>query len=155
MKGFKKLTAGLMGVVMALGVCGFTAFAADGIDTEDELISALKNNTTEDVEIELAGDIPLTKEIVIGGNRDVTIDLGGHTLTGVSNSKVFQFGTLGKDEGKEYENTGSLTLENGTITGYVGIVNCFGEVYLEDGLEIDTTEEAVVSYGGTVEVNGA
>ena len=30
MKGFKKLTAGLMGIVMALGVCGFTALAEDG-----------------------------------------------------------------------------------------------------------------------------
>ena len=29
MKRFKKLTAGLMGVVMALGVCGFTALAAE------------------------------------------------------------------------------------------------------------------------------
>ena len=31
MKKFKKLTAGLLGAVMALSVCSFTAFAADGM----------------------------------------------------------------------------------------------------------------------------
>ena len=30
MKKFKKLTAGLLGAVMALSVCSFTAFAAGG-----------------------------------------------------------------------------------------------------------------------------
>ena len=47
MKRFKKLTAGLMGVVMALGVCSFTAFAGDGdvvnIKTSEQLIDTIKN----------------------------------------------------------------------------------------------------------------
>ena len=53
MKRFKKLTAGLMGVVMALGVCSFTAFAgeddkyAEGaeikISSDEELVKAINN----------------------------------------------------------------------------------------------------------------
>lgn len=47
MKKFKRLTAGLLGVVMALGVCSFTAFAGDGdvvnIETSEQLIDTIKN----------------------------------------------------------------------------------------------------------------
>ena len=48
MKGFKKLTAGLMGVVMALGVCGFTALAADkkGSCAKAQLPSSINNNAS-------------------------------------------------------------------------------------------------------------
>ena len=56
MKKFKKLTAGLLGVVMALSVCSFTAFAADTVKTEDELKAAVKNGGV----IELEDDITLT-----------------------------------------------------------------------------------------------
>ena len=43
MKRFKKLTAGLMGVVMALGVCSFTALAGEPIyiNSDEDLVAAI------------------------------------------------------------------------------------------------------------------
>ena len=77
MKKFKKLTAGLLGAVMALSVCSFTAFAADAVKKEDELRDAVKNSGV----IELEDDIILTDVLIIENGTDITLDLNGHTLT--------------------------------------------------------------------------
>ena len=78
MKGFKKLTAGFLGVVMALGVCGFTALAAgnvarieggDEYSTLQEAIEKAENGDT----IVLIDDT--TENVVIDGNKELTIDL--------------------------------------------------------------------------------
>ena len=83
MKGFKKLAAGLMGVVMALGVCGFTAFAEDkGVSNESELKSAIESAGNGDT-IVLEEDIK-TSTLVKGNTLseiNLTIDLNGHDLT--------------------------------------------------------------------------
>ena len=80
MKRFKKLTAGFLGVVMALSVCSFTALAADGeIHISD--VTALKDAITkqedgqtwilEDTTYELESTIKITKDITIEGNGAV------------------------------------------------------------------------------------
>ena len=85
MKGFKKLTAGFLGVVMALGVCGFTALAAgnvarieggDEYSTLQEAIEKAENGDT----IVLIDDT--TENVVIDGNKELTIDLNGKVLSG-------------------------------------------------------------------------
>ena len=83
MKGFKKLTAGLMGVVMALGVCGFTALAEDKeVSDGEELKSAIENAKDGDT-IVLKEDI--TTETLVENNNlseiSLTIDLNGYDLT--------------------------------------------------------------------------
>ena len=83
MKGFKKLTAGLMGVVMALGVCGFTAFAEDKkVSNESGLKSAIEsagNGDTIVLEEDITTDT-LVKDNTLSG-INLTIDLNGHDLT--------------------------------------------------------------------------
>ena len=153
MKKFKRLTAGLLGAVMALSVCSFTAFAADPITTEAALKNAIENAGDGDT-IVLDGDITLTNSLVIAGDRDITLDLGGYTLTGANGANILQFGY----KNDEYKNTGSLTIENGKITGSGGLVNVFGKLRLEDRLKINvisTDFNMITSYGGTIEVNGA
>ncbi|HIW25773.1 MAG TPA: S-layer homology domain-containing protein [Firmicutes bacterium] len=80
MKGFKKLTAGFLGVVMALGVCGFTALAegdtSTGIDSMEELTTALGGEAET---LEIAGDINVTGMVSI--SRDVVINGNDHKLT--------------------------------------------------------------------------
>ena len=83
MKGFKKLTAGLMGVVMALGVCGFTALAEEPKKvTKDNFQDIVESAGDGDI-IVLEGDI--TTSTLVKGNTlseiNLTIDLNGHDLT--------------------------------------------------------------------------
>ena len=83
MKGFKKLTAGFLGVVMALGVCGFTALAAGNVakigDKEYPTLQDAINNAGEGDTIEL---IDNTKEnVTIASDDELTIDLGEYTIT--------------------------------------------------------------------------
>ena len=94
MKGFKKLTAGLLGVVMALGVCSFTALAEDSItsesnggayqvgdntyDTLDEAYNHIGNDS--DRTIKLVGPV---KELDIEGKEDLIVDGNGQTVGSV------------------------------------------------------------------------
>ena len=83
MKGFKKLTAGLMGVVMALGVCGFTALAEDkGVSNESELKSAIESAGNGDI---IVLEENITTDTLVTDNTlseiNLTIDLNGHYLT--------------------------------------------------------------------------
>ena len=81
MKRFKKLTAGLMGVVMALGVCSFTAFAGEGKEVEIKDDTSLANAIVgqadgqtwvfEDKTYDLKSTIKITKDITIEGNGAV------------------------------------------------------------------------------------
>ena len=92
MKGFKKLTAGLMGVVMALGVCGFTAFAEDGkvyIDSDenfDEALDAAKDGSEIVLRANVkTGDLGAEPILIDGKERlvlekSLTFDLNGHVL---------------------------------------------------------------------------
>ena len=82
MKGFKKLTAGFLGVVMALGVCGFTALAEDstpeGIDSMEDLTAAV-NAQADGQTWEITGNFEVTAMVDI--NKSITINGNGYTLT--------------------------------------------------------------------------
>ena len=82
MKGFKKLTAGLMGVVMALGVCGFTAFAAEPKkvtkDNFQDIVGSAEDDDIIVLEEDITTDTLVTDNTLSGIN--LTIDLNGHDL---------------------------------------------------------------------------
>ena len=156
MKKFKKLTAGLLGVVMALGVCSFTALAGDTVTTED----ALKEAVETDGVIELGANIALSDVLVIENGTDITIDLNGYTLTGASNKYAIQFGSFdanGESDFEEctYENDGELIIENGEIDCYSAVLNYFGDVTFADDLTINAENRIITTYGGEVTVDGA
>ena len=86
MKRFKKLTAGLLGVVMALGVCSFTAFAEEGkkvaqIGEEkyETLQKAIEAATDGDT-IVLLDDVT-TDTLSSSVEKNITYDLKGNDLT--------------------------------------------------------------------------
>ena len=83
MKGFKKLTAGFLGVVMALGVCGFTALAEDSttkeIDSIDKLTAAVSAQEDGQTWILKKMTYNLTSTIKI--ETDVTIEGNGAVLS--------------------------------------------------------------------------
>ena len=95
MKRFKKLTAGLMGVVMALGVCSFTAFAGDGtvveINNVDELTAAIADQETGQVWEFVEGTYEINDALVI---------TSGITIEG-NNSEIVVNGTLPGTNGKK------------------------------------------------------
>ena len=157
MKRFKKLTAGLMGVVMALGVCGFTALAAKTIPVKsaEELANAVKEN--DDITIILDNDIDLNidlkKTLEIPNGKNITIDLNGYKLTGADSGYAIQFGEAGND--KKCENDGRLVIENGTIECYRAVSNYYGEVEFGDGLTVNASDRIMTTHGGEVTVDGA
>ena len=162
MKGFKKLTAGLMGVVMALSVCGFTALAATTeVSNGEELKNAIENAGNEEVVIELTGNIKLEDTLVIPNDKNITLDLGGCTLTtGSESGYAIQFGEFNKSgetdfEKCTYKNDGELIIENGKIDCYSAVLNYFGDVTFGDDLTIDAENRGITTYGGEVTVDGA
>ena len=151
MKGFKKLTAGLMGVVMALGVCGFTALAAEiEVSNESGLKSAIESAGNGDT-ITLTENIELEKALEIPNGKNITLDLDGNTLTGPENGYAIQFG----DSNTEEKNSGELEIINGKIESKYAIINYGGSIVLGKGLEVFSIYGAVASRGGEITVDGA
>ncbi len=152
MKGFKKLTAGFLGVVMALSVCSFTALAATTkVSKGEELKNAIENAGNEEVVIELTGNIKLEDTLVIPNDKNITLDLGGCTLTtGSESGYAIQFGNS-NTEG----NSGELEIINGKIESKYAIINYGGSIVLGKGLEVISTYRAVESQGGKITIDGA
>ena len=148
MKKFKKLTAGLLGVVMAMSVCSFTALADDEktkyIETSAELVDAIENqedgqtwvlkgNTTYDIGDEI---YEFTKD-----NDKFTIDnhSNGFVFPIVVDGLTIQ-GKKGTVITSTYEvNTGNWNLQNFiTISG--------SNVTIQD---VDIKGNPNKAYGGT------
>ncbi len=100
MKKFKKLTAGLLGVVMALSVCSFTALAGDGdvvnIETSEQLIDTIKNQDKDQTLVlkengsyELKEKISITKNIEIIGNGSTLEYVGDNISSDKGNGSFF------------------------------------------------------------------
>lgn len=101
----------------------------------------------------------LTDTITFNKNLNITVDLNGEVLRGPSNGYVFQFGSFTATGGgaayQDYTNTGTLTIKNGTVIGYRGVMNYFGNVVLDKGLSMEANERIVNMRGGKVTVQGA
>ena len=113
MKRFKKLTAGFLGVVMALGVCGFTAFA------EDNYVAKIGNTGYEDfataVEKANSGDIIVLLDNVTT-NSFIDAKSEGYSITLDLNGHDFEYEGVYNDEGEYYYSIGALNGGNVTVT---------------------------------------
>ena len=161
MKGFKKLTAGLMGVVMALGVCGFTALAADGryvakIDNTEytyfaDAIKAAKENK--------GCTIVLLKDVTADGFKaedgdKFTIDFNGFTYT--IDGTVGSTGT--ETNGMQLLKGSDITLENGTIKSDKAkiLIQKYGTLKIDDMDLIggDVCQYVISNNNGTTTITG-
>lgn len=132
--------------------------------TFDTLAKAIEKVNQESagasITVTLGRDQIAADNIQIKKGLNVTLDLGGHTLRGPDSGYTFQFGsfdkgTASKAEDCDYINGGTLTLKNGTVIGYQGVRNYFGNVVLDQGLTMTTKERLVNTYGGKITVQGA
>ena len=134
---------------------------AQPFDTLVKAIKAVnKANAGDSITVTLGKDQIVTETIQIQKDLNVTLDLGGKILRGPDSGYTIQFGsfdkgTATKPEDCEYTNSGTLTLTNGTVIGYRGIINYFGNVVLDQGLTMTITERVVNTYGGKITVQGA
>ena len=151
MKKFKKLTAGLLGAVMALSVCSFTALAADldlvnGVQRadKDKIFNNVLFANGKDVTVESAGEG--NGLIVTVGGNEYTFNKNEATENGLT---IF----AGGDNDKTDKNV-TITVEDGakvyTIFGgghgnsHVGNV----EINIKEGAEADAI------YGGGLTSHG-
>lgn len=103
-------------------------------------IEAMIANDEPEVEIILSEDLAVSAPIEIPEGKEVTLDLGGKTLSGSRPLAV---------------DGGTLTLKNGTVetTGYAVVATNGAEVIV-DGANIDSTNMGITaSNGATVTVN--
>ena len=119
-----------------------------------------KASAGDSITVSLGKDQIVTETIQINKDLNVTLDLGGKTLRGPDSGYTIQVGSFdkggaAKPEDCEYTNSGTLTLTNGAVIGYRGILNYFGNVVLDQGLTLTTTERVVNTYGGKITVQGA
>ena len=160
MKGFKKLTAGLMGAVMALGVCGFTALAADGnvakigkteYKTLALAIEAAKSNNG--CTIELLDDVEEDGFKAEDGNK-FTIDFKGFTYT--IDGTVGSTGT--ETNGMQLLKGSDITLKNGTIKSNKAkiLIQKYGTLKIDDMDLIggDVCQYVISNNNGTTTITG-
>ena len=130
MKKFKKLTAGLLGAVMALSVCSFTAFAEGkvvakiGNDPYETLQGAVNAAGEDKTTIELIEDTE--EDITIPAGKNIVLDLNGNDITNISSHTITNNGTLRiKGEGTVDNvthakaaifNEGTVVLDGGNYT---------------------------------------
>ena len=97
MKKFKRLTAGLLGAVMALSVCSFTALAADGDvakigETGYETLQQAVDAAGKDDRIVLLKNVK--EDIVVKEDDDIILDLNGKDITNLNNHTITNKGKL-------------------------------------------------------------
>ncbi len=121
MKRYKKLTAALLGAIMALSVTGFTAFAEDEKvakigDTEYSSLSGAIEKAEDGDTIKLISDT--LENVVIEKNQNITIDLNGYTLNGGTDKDETGKDTEHKDK-PAIRNNGTLTIKDSDGGGVI------------------------------------
>ena len=137
MKKYKKLTAAVLGVVMALSVTGFTVFAKDDtyaenadieINSSEDLIDAIKNQRDGQTWILAEGEYDISDSII---NEDFKINeetgfvfpitVDNLTIKAEKNADVLITSSYdpGKEQGGAWHNQNFITIsgENVTIEG--------------------------------------
>ncbi len=146
MKKFKKLTAGLLGAVMALSVCSFTALAADldlvnGVQRADR--DKIFNNVlfAKGEDVTVASDDEGTGLIVTVGDNEYTFKENKATEDGLT---IF---AGGDNDDKTYKNV-TITVEDGANV-YTIFGGGHGNSHV-DNVKINIKEgaEADAIYGG-------
>ncbi len=162
MKGFKKLTAGFLGVVMALGVCGFTALAGDGnvakigdigYGTLAAAIEDAKKDENKGCTIVLLDDVTENGFKAEDGNK-FTIDFNGFTYT--IDGTVGSTGT--ETNGMQLLKGSDITLENGTIKSDKAkiLIQKYGTLKIDDMDLIggDVCQYVISNNNGTTTITG-
>ena len=130
----------------------------ENLDNAIEAVNAAADGTS--VTLTLLQNQITDSTIVFDKNLNITVDLNGKVLRGPDTGYVFQFGSfeIGSATSAgacDYTNTGTLTIKNGTVIGYRGVLNYFGSVILDAGLTMNAEERLVNSRGGRITVQGA
>lgn len=127
-------------------------------DSLEAAVAAVKDDVP--TTITMLTNVEITGEITIPKNKNITLDMAGHTITPAAGFKA----------GRAFENKGTFTIKgNGTIdmtgagaNGY-GTVNNFGRLTVEDGKYIGHVDANASNFynrnGGTAifinpEING-
>ncbi len=131
MKKFKRLTAGLLGAVMALSVCSFTAFAEDEKvakigDKEYESVTEALEKVTDGTKTTIKLIANTKEDIEIPEGKNIVLDLGDYTITNDDNHTIINKGELKiKGEGTVDNithqkaaifNEGTVVLDGGNYT---------------------------------------
>ena len=153
-------------LLLLVMLCSIGAWAQSNPTSYDELVAAI-NNVSSGGTVTLGGDFAFTGEIFI--NKDVTIDLNGHSLTRTVDGTLFNVNenkhlTIRATGGGNVTNTGMgnafyvnnngiLTVEGGNISTSNGAaINNRGTTYIYDGT-IDGHSSAL-SNNGTMYILG-
>ena len=152
----KRLISMVLAVSMAVSIMPAPAFASGGgqqpetvigqeIDrqnsSEDYLeVSSLNQliYTNNECKVQLTKDIVMTGAVTVNNGNRLTIDLNGHTLTALENSRAF------------FIQNGALTIEDSIGGGVIqgsGTVNGYGGAILMNGSD---SNNALTLAGGTI-----
>ena len=123
MKGFRKLTAGFLGVVMALGVCSFTALAEDDttkeIDSMDDLTAAV-NAQADGQTWEITDNFNVTAMVDI--HESITINGNDYTLTFTENIATEE--NKGKNSFIQITGDADVKINDLTLDGKENVYHC-------------------------------
>lgn len=148
----KKRLMGLLFVAMLALMLPAVAFGAEDVaevngqryaNVHEAIEAASAGDTVTllcDVAMEKASaDLPYGDFIEV--TKDLTLDLGGHTLTGSDTWYAVQ------------HTEGTLTIQNGRIEGDFGVCSWHDTMILGEGLTVDTVHDGVnVRYDSTVRI---
>ena len=123
---------------------GKTAYAAETtVSSEEELNNAI-SAASEEAIIKLGGDITASDSVTIPSGKNITIDLNDFTISCESSHAI--------------ANTGTLTLENGTIEGGsrgISSTSSAAKTYLVDCAVSGTTYGVYLSGKGYLEAENS
>ena len=150
----KKLLMSLLAVLMVCGLMMPVSAEAVKVTIADEFEKAIAELTSERYTIVLASNLEITKPVTIPSGKNITLDLGGYTLT------LSGTGTVedeSKPEGYSYSllTEGILSITNGTLTSTNDAIAVKGTFTIEKGATLKTAGTlAITNLGGKVEVLG-
>lgn len=146
----------LIFVILMAGISGLTAFATEGdgqaaeyeVDNWADLRRLVSTASEETVKIKVTGDLTWSGDWVHNTGNTVEINLGGHTVNGGGHLAF-------------YNESGTMTIKNGTITNcrteYGGAINNRGELTLEEVHITDCSSDkgggGIINYG-ILKMNG-
>ena len=148
-----------MSLLAVLMVCGLMmpVSAEDvTVTTPDGFEEAIANGANEGFTIVLGNDLVIAEPVTIPSGKNVTLDLGGHTLTLSGTGTVED---ASKAEGYSYclLTEGILSVTNGKVIVNNAAVVVKGTFTIEQGATLETKTAgtlAITNLGGKVEVWG-
>ena len=144
----------LLAVLMVCGLMMPVSAEEVKVTTADEFEKAIAEVTSERYTIVLGSNLEITKPVTIPSGKNITLDLGGYTLT------LSGTGTVedeSKPEGYSYSllTEGILSITNGTLTSTNDAIAVKGTFTIEKGATLKTAGTlAITNLGGKVEVLG-